>query len=109
MSLSRYYSCFKTRLPLYGFSEELLDKIDKNAVTTISTSTGSGKSTLLPGLLVAEGYDKVSVTQPRRLPCQLICKHVDETMMIDVGTSAKKLAGWAVSSTERNPQAKVLY
>jgi HrpA-like RNA helicase len=107
--LMLYYSCFKIQLPLFGFSEDLLDKIDNYAVTTISTSTGSGKSTLLPALLVAEGYDKVIVTQPRRLPCQLICKRVNETMLIDVGTSAKKLAGWAVSGTERNPEAKVLY
>jgi HrpA-like RNA helicase len=107
--LMLYYSCFKTQLPLYGFSEDLLGKIEKHAVTTISTSTGSGKSTLLPALLVAEGYDKVIVTQPRRLPCQLICRRVNETMMIDVGSSAKKLAGWAVSGADRNPEAKVLY
>jgi HrpA-like RNA helicase len=104
-----YYSCFRTQLPLYEFSEDLLDKIERNAVTTISTATGSGKSTLLPALLVAEGYDKVIVTQPRRLPCQSICERVNETMMIDVGSSANQLAGWAVSGTHRNPQAKVLY
>ena len=107
--LMLYYSCFKIQLPLFGHADELLDKIDKNVVTTISTSTGSGKSTLLPALLVAEGYDKVIVTQPRRLPCQLICKRVNETMLIDVGKEAKKLAGWAVSGTERNPEGKVLY
>jgi HrpA-like RNA helicase len=107
--LMLYYCSFKIQLPLYECSEDLLDKIDKNAITTISTSTGSGKSTLLPALLVAEGYDKVIVTQPRRLPCQLICKRVNETMTIDVGPDAKKLAGWAVSGTEKNPQAKVLY
>jgi HrpA-like RNA helicase len=107
--LMLYFSCFKTQLPLYELSEELLDNIEKNAVTTISTSTGSGKSTLLPALLVAEGYDKVIVTQPRRLPCQLICNRVNETMMIDVGSSSKKLAGWAVSGADRNPEAKVLY
>jgi hypothetical protein len=107
--LMLYYSCFKIQLPLYESSENLLDKIDKHAITTISTSTGSGKSTLLPALLVAEGYDKVIVTQPRRLPCQLICKRVNETMMIDIGSSSKKLAGWAVSGADKNPQAKVLY
>ena len=68
--LMLYYCSFKTQLPLYESSKDLLEKIEKNAVTTISTSTGSGKSTLLPALLVAEGYDKVIVTQPRLLPCQ---------------------------------------
>ncbi|CAF4020262.1 unnamed protein product, partial [Adineta steineri] len=107
--LMLYHSCFKLQLPLYESSEDLLNKIDKHAVTTISTSTGSGKSTLLPALLIAEGYDKVIVTQPRRLPCQLICKRVNQTMTIDVGSSADKLAGWAVSGADKNPQAKVLY
>ncbi|UJR07847.1 hypothetical protein I4U23_012130 [Adineta vaga] len=107
--LMLYHSCFTLQLPLYESSEELLDKIEKNAVTTISTSTGSGKSTLLPALLVAEGYDKVIVTQPRRLPCQLICKRVNKTMMTDIGTASNHLAGWAVSGAESNPQAKVLY
>ena len=104
-----YYSCFKIQLPLYESSDDLLTKIDDHMVTTIATSTGSGKSTLLPALLIAEGYDKVIVTQPRRLPCQLICKRVNETMMIDKGISANKLAGWAVSGADKNPQAKVLY
>ena len=44
--LMLYYGCFKTQLPLFESSKELLDKIDANAVTTISTSTGSGKRTL---------------------------------------------------------------
>ena len=107
--LMLYYCSFKTQLPLYESSKDLLEKIEKNAVTTISTSTGLGKSTLLPALLVAEGYDKVIVTQPRRLPCQLICQRVNVTMTPEVGNSTEKLAGWAVSGSERNPQAKVLY
>ncbi|CAF2865678.1 unnamed protein product [Rotaria sp. Silwood2] len=42
-----YYCCFKTQLPLYESSLELLDKIEQNTVTTIATSTGSGKSNRL--------------------------------------------------------------
>ncbi|UJR34537.1 hypothetical protein I4U23_027314 [Adineta vaga] len=67
------------------------------------------KSTLLPALLIAEGYDKVIVTQPRRLPCQLICKRVNETMLLDKGSLPKKLAGWIVSGDKKNSQGKVLY
>ena len=104
-----YYSCFQIQLPLFEHAQGLLDQINEHDVTTISTSTGSGKSTLLPALLIAEGYTKVLVTQPRRLPCQLISKRVNETIIIDVGTSAKKLAGWVVSGAEYNPEAKVLY
>ena len=68
-----------------------------------------GKSTLLPALLIADGYDKVIVTQPRRLPCTLISQRVNETMTTDSNPHAEKLAGWAVSGDERNPRAKILY
>ena len=68
-----------------------------------------GKSTLLPALLIAEGYDKVIVTQPRRLPCSLISDRVNQIMLTDTNLNAKKLAGWAVSGDERNARAKILY
>ncbi|CAF2158143.1 unnamed protein product [Rotaria magnacalcarata] len=104
-----YYSCYAVQLPLFESSKELLDKIDKNTVTTITTSTGSGKSTLLPSLLIAEGYDKVIVTQPRRLPCRLISKRVNETIQTDTTDISQKLAGWAVSGAKENQNAKILY
>lgn len=40
--LMLYYCCFKIQLPLYESSDVLLDKIEKNTVVTIATSTGSG-------------------------------------------------------------------
>ncbi|CAF1154501.1 unnamed protein product [Didymodactylos carnosus] len=104
-----YYCCFLIQLPLYESAKELLEKIEKNTVITIATSTGSGKSTLLPALLIAEGYDKVIVTQPRRLPCTLISKRVNETMRTETGSLSEKLAGWAVSGAQGNPKAKILY
>lgn len=104
-----YYCCFTIQLPLYESSKDLLKEIKKNTVITISTSTGSGKSTLLPALLIADGYDKVLVTQPRRLPCKLISKRVNETMITDRNRFAAKLAGWAVSGDEDNARAKILY
>jgi hypothetical protein len=104
-----YYSCFALQLPLFESSKELLGHIENNTVLTISTSTGSGKSTLLPALLIAEGYDKVIVTQPRRLPCNLIAERVNETMTTDTNPHVEKLAGWAVSGAEKNSRAKILY
>jgi hypothetical protein len=67
----------------------------------------SGKSSLLPALLIAEGYGKVIVTQPRRLPCTSICKRVNETMTTN--KDEFKLAGWAVSGDERDVKAPILY
>ncbi|CAF3609413.1 unnamed protein product [Rotaria socialis] len=107
--LMLYYCSFKIQLPLYESSIELLDKIEKNTVVTIATSTGSGKSTLLPGLLAAEGYDKIIVTQPRRLPCMLISERVNTTMTMVSDPNSQKLAGWAVAGAENNQNAKVIY
>ncbi|CAF1071647.1 unnamed protein product [Rotaria sp. Silwood1] len=112
--IERLKENFKTNRKFTGldakhFALDLLDNISQNTVTTISTSTGSGKSTLLPALLAVEGYDKIIVTQPRRLPCTLICQRVNETMTSVKDPFLEKLAGWAVSGAERNPRAKILY
>jgi HrpA-like RNA helicase len=104
-----YYSCFTIQLPLFESSQQLLDQIQINNVLTISTSTGSGKSSLLPALLIAEGYDKVIVTQPRRLPCTSLSQRVNETMTSDTNSNAEKVAGWAVSGDEENPRSKIVY
>ncbi|CAF4961617.1 unnamed protein product, partial [Rotaria sp. Silwood1] len=97
-----FYHCFLIQLPLFNESFDLLSKIASNTVITIETATGSGKSTLLPALLVAEGYDKIIVTQPRRLPCNLISQRVNSMVNDDI-------SGWAVSGAEHNVQAKILY
>ncbi|CAF3293104.1 unnamed protein product, partial [Rotaria sp. Silwood2] len=104
-----YYCCFTLQLPLFELAEDLLGKIEENIVTTITTTTGSGKSTLLPALLIAKGYNKVIVTQPRRLPCQLISKRVNETMTVNTYVKQESIAGWIVSGAEKNPGAKILY
>ncbi|CAF3499599.1 unnamed protein product [Rotaria sp. Silwood1] len=102
-----YYRCFLLQLPLYDSSKDLLAKIEQNTVITIATSTGSGKSSLLPALLIAEGYKKVIVTQPRRLPCTAICNRVNETMTTNKNEA--KLAGWAVSGAQNDVDSRILY
>jgi ATP-dependent helicase HrpA len=57
--------------------------------------------------LIAEGYEKVIVTQPRRLPCKSICERVNQTMTTN--NDQLKLAGWAVSGAEHNVKAPILY
>ena len=104
-----YYSCFLLQLPLFDESVKLLDMIETNIVTTITTSTGSGKSTLLPALLIAEGYDKVLITQPRRFPCTSVANRVNETIMTDINGASEHIAGWAISGEESNQNAPILY
>ncbi|UJR12813.1 hypothetical protein I4U23_016986 [Adineta vaga] len=97
-----FYHCFLLQLPLFNSSIDLLNHIQTNTIVTISTATGSGKSTLLTALLIADGYDKVIVTQPRRLPCNLISQRVNSMVNDDI-------SGWAVSGAEKNVKAKILY
>ncbi|CAF1495767.1 unnamed protein product [Adineta ricciae] len=97
-----FYHCFLVQLPLFNASFGLLSDIETNTIITISTATGSGKSTLLPALLTADGYDKIIVTQPRRLPCSLISKRVNLMVNDDI-------SGWAISGAENNVQGKILY
>lgn len=68
-----------------------------------------GKSSLLPTLLIAHGYDKVIVTQPRRLPCTMISRRINETIEIDINNTSESLAGWAVSGEEHNAKASIVY
>ena len=68
-----------------------------------------GKSTLLPALLIAEGYDKVLVTQPRRFPCTSVSNRVNDTIKTDISDTSEQLAGWAISGEESNPTAPILY
>lgn len=81
--------CAQLGLDLFKSSVDILAKIGENTVISISTATGSGKSTLVPSLLAAAGYDRIFVTQPRRLACNSISSRVNET----VG----EISGWAVS------------
>ncbi|CAF3985893.1 unnamed protein product, partial [Rotaria sordida] len=46
---------------------------------------------------------------PRRLPCTMISKRVNETIQTDTNDRSQKLAGWAVSGDQYNPTAKILY
>ncbi|CAF3996940.1 unnamed protein product [Rotaria sordida] len=86
-----YCRCFQLSLPLFDSSVNLLDNIERNTVVAISTGTGSGKSTLMPALLAADNYDKIFVTQPRRLPCNLLSSRVNSCIT--------SISGWAVSGS----------
>ncbi|CAF4999182.1 unnamed protein product, partial [Rotaria magnacalcarata] len=70
----------------------------------ISTPTGSGKSTLLPLLLTAHGYDKILVTQPRRLACNLLSTRVNDKVK-------KRISGWAVAGarSKNDSNTQIIY
>jgi HrpA-like RNA helicase len=60
-------------------------------------------------LLIAEGYDKVIVTQPRRLPCKSIPGYINKIMITNTNSNEAKLAGYAMSGEDENSKAKILY
>ena len=73
-------------LPIERHKEKLLELISENQVIIIIGHTGSGKSTKLPQFLVKDlKYNKVCVTQPRRLAAISIATRVSEEMNVELG------------------------
>ena len=73
-------------LPIERHKEKLLELISENQVIIIIGHTGSGKSTKLPQFLVNDlKYNKVCVTQPRRLAAISIATRVSEEMNVELG------------------------
>jgi HrpA-like RNA helicase len=86
-------SYFTTNLPIVSHLEEFAICIEKYDNIIVKTGTGSGKSTMLPPYLIAMGYGRVVVTQPRRLPCVMICKRIKKTHSAD-------LVGYSYAGTQ---------
>ncbi|KAL6926127.1 hypothetical protein ACO0SA_001668 [Hanseniaspora valbyensis] len=73
-------------LPIERHKEKLLELISENQVIIIIGHTGSGKSTKLPQFLVKDlKYNRVCVTQPRRLAAISIATRVSEEMNVELG------------------------
>jgi HrpA-like RNA helicase len=58
------------QLPITQHLQTFKEKLNNNDVVMVKVGTGSGKSTVIPPYLIGLGYEKVVVTQPRRLPCR---------------------------------------
>ncbi|CAF3669921.1 unnamed protein product [Rotaria socialis] len=95
--------CAQLGFDLFKSSNDILDKIEKHTVVSISTATGSGKSSLVPALLAGAGYDKIMVTQPRRLACTSISARVNTTI--------GPISGWAVAGarSKNNKTTSIVY
>ena len=87
----RYQRILTTRktLPVYGFHDELLQKVRESQCVVIEGETGSGKTTQIPQFLVDAGYatngKMVCCTQPRRVAAMSIAKRVSEEMDVALG------------------------
>ncbi|KAL6758533.1 P-loop containing nucleoside triphosphate hydrolase protein [Haematococcus lacustris] len=70
-------------LPIHASKQQLLEAIERNAVTIVSGETGSGKSTQLPQFLLEEAVAagrgaavSLVVTQPRRISTISLARRV---------------------------------
>lgn len=81
-------------LPIAAFREQIKEAVRSNQVTIVVGETGSGKSTQMPQILLEDGYEKITLTQPRRIASYMVSERVqaelDETLGAD---RARELVG----------------
>lgn len=88
---SRYYELLlqRSKLPVFEFKADLLNKVTNNQVVIIEGETGSGKTTQIPQfllpLLALRGSKTIACTQPRRVAAMSIARRVAEEMDVEMG------------------------
>ena len=75
------------KLPVLNFESEILSAVSKNQVTVIQAETGAGKSTQIPQMLYLNGYNKITITQPRIMATISLATRVAEELGENVGES----------------------
>ncbi|KAI1005694.1 putative helicase [Podosphaera aphanis] len=101
----------RSKLPIWGFKDVLLDTINREQVVIICGETGCGKSTQVPSFILENQlYQgkacKIYVTEPRRISAISLARRVSEELgerKNELGTS-RSLVGYAIrleSSTSK--------
>ncbi|KAH7675974.1 ATP-dependent RNA helicase DHX33-like protein, partial [Aphelenchoides avenae] len=60
--------------------------IQKKNVVVVVGETGSGKTTQIPQYLMEAGYDRITVTQPRRIAAVTVAQRVSDEVGCQLGT-----------------------
>lgn len=92
-------------LPIYDYKEEIVNAVNKHAVTIITAETGSGKSTQTPQFLEEAGY-KVVVTEPRRMAAWSLAERVAEETATNLG---EKVGFRTAFERKDSPNSSILY
>ena len=77
--------CFDEAIPIHHHRASILDAIARHDCTIVVGDTGSGKTTQLPRMLLAAGYQRVCVTQPRRVAAIAAARRVADEMGVAIG------------------------
>ena len=100
-------------LPMTAYRQEILETVQRNAVTVLIAETGAGKSTqcaqyiLEQALLEGEG-DNVNIicTQPRRVAATSLAERVSDEMCDELG----KLVGYSIRmESKKSAHTKLLF
>ena len=75
----------RTKLPVCGMEQEIVEAVKENDVLILCGETGSGKSTQTPQFLYEAGYGKIGITQPRRVAATSTAKRVAFEMGVGDG------------------------
>ncbi|KAL8930444.1 MAG: hypothetical protein Q9208_000628 [Pyrenodesmia sp. 3 TL-2023] len=93
----------RKKLPIWGFKDEILQRINDHPVTIVCGETGCGKSTQVPSYILehelSRGSEcKIYCTEPRRISAISLARRVSEELgerKSDVGTP-RSLVGYAI-------------
>lgn len=84
----------RQELPISKFEDEILETIERQAVTLISGSTGCGKTTQLPQMILERAIRQgkassvnITITQPRRIAAITVAERVAKERAEQMGNS----------------------
>ncbi|KAI3636076.1 hypothetical protein MIR68_005957 [Amoeboaphelidium protococcarum] len=79
----------RRNLPICQYKQQIIDMIKENQICVISAQTAAGKSTQVPQYIREAGFERIVVTQPRRIAAMSLCKRVQyecmNTLQSEVG------------------------
>ncbi|KAJ3378304.1 DEAH (Asp-Glu-Ala-His) box polypeptide 34, partial [Lobulomyces angularis] len=100
----------RANLPVANFKENIIEKINSNQVILIAADTGAGKSTQVPQFLLEAGFDKIAVTQPRRIACYSLAKRVGYERVSETNSLENTEIGYKVRfEGSQTKDTKVLF